>query len=247
MTPELFSCYFGDGTTYWPRLARVLSYTAERHCPEWERAIVRISPGIIERSQVYRTASPAHVQNTQKLDVWADLVRIAPDGQAVVLLDADMAILRPLDDIWEQSFDLAYTARQGFKYPLNCGAVFLRVSDRTRRFMSEWADENRRQLADEARHRQWLRLYGGINQASFGALLASDRAASVQLLQLPCLEWNCEDSSWGRFDPAKTRIAHIKSSLRRAALGKAVVMPQHLALVKVWRQLDAEASRAETR
>lgn len=240
MRPQLFSCYFDgkDGSTQWPRLARVLAYTAAGHCANWERSIVAISPDRVDR--VHRSATRSHVHNTQKLDVWAARVRDAADGQALLLIDADTVILRPLDDVWDRPFDLAYTVRAGCRFPFNCGVMFLRASDVTRRLMDAWADENRRQIADEGRHKNWTRRFGGINQAAFGALLATDASADVQLLELPCAEWNCEDHSWPSFNPALTRILHVKSALRRAVFGMSGEQALR-DLRRLWRDLEREA------
>ena len=188
----------------------------------------------------------SHVHNTQKMEHWRQVVAGAPDGARVLVMDADTVIMRPLDDVWEQDFDIAYTTKPQEKFPFNSGVIFLRVSDRTRAFVDEWRAENRRMLGDAKHHQVWRKQYGGINQAALGYMLSKGERAGVRLLKLPCREWNCEDSSWARFDPATTRIVHVKSGLRRAIFfGVPSPSPGVTALVKTWRALERAALDAE--
>jgi hypothetical protein len=191
-------------------MARVLAHTAAVHCPGWDRRIERYTPPIRVRTV---TGKQAHIDNAQKHAYWAAAVDEAPDGTPMLLMDADTMILRPLDQVWSYDFDLAYTVRT-FEIPFNAGVVFLRVSAGTREFMRRWRDGALELLhARDTDSRQRLRRYIGVAQASFVALLKDPR---ITLGTLPCHEWNCEDSSWPSFDPAVTRIVHLKGRLRRA-------------------------------
>jgi hypothetical protein len=242
LKPSLVACYFDgmDGATIWPRLARVLAYTASQHCPGWDVQIQATTPAPLKSA----LGIISHVHNTQKMEHWYEAVQRAPDGARLLLIDADTMILRSLDDVWTgEFFDYAYTTKKS-KYPFNSGVVFLRVSDRTRAFMKTWRDENVRMLGDRVHHQVWRRKYGGINQAALGFALESSLTAGLTVRQLPCLEWNCEDNSWPSFDPAVTRIVHLKSALRRAALSIGPNLPVHRPLVTRWRRLEREATAA---
>lgn len=215
MTPRLESCYFAhDRDQTFDRLAHVLRITAEQHCAGWSIRVDRLASRQLERPG----ASPVHVANTEKLDVWHRLVTEAPDGEQILFLDTDTAIFRALDDVWDRPFDMAYTTKTGSMFPFNAGVLFVRVSDPVRAFFQAWVDENRKMLHDQTYHTRWRRLYGGMNQAALGALLKRPRA--ITLLELPCAEWNCEESAWATFDPARTRILHLKGMLRRAVFGR---------------------------
>lgn len=244
--PVLAACYFGQGGAgdQYGRLARVLEYTAGVHCPAWRIVVERLP-----KPAAYTSALGvhSHVTNTQKLEWWNEIVARAEDGDRVLLIDADMMIVRPLEDVWRIPFDVAYTMRESGRLPLNGGVVFVRVSPATRRFVDRWTTTNRRFLADAAAHRPWRTKYAGINQASFGFMLERERDHGCALERLTCLEWNCENTTWAHFDPNVTRIVHLKSGLRRALFGAPREQREHERLIRIWNGLEAEAAAAAAR
>jgi hypothetical protein len=245
VTPRLEACCFNGGNDgKWTRLARVLALSASQHCASWDVQIRTVVPPRLQSA----LGIPSHVHNTQKMEHWHRIVTEAPDGACVLLIDADTMILRPLDDVWAQEFDLGYTTKES-RFPFNSGVVFVRVSDRVRAFVTSWRDENRRMLGDARHHQVWRKQYGGINQAALGCLLAKQAQFGLSLAKLPCLEWNCEDSHWAKFDPEVTRIVHIKGALRRAAFLRPQVRPLNELepLVTRWRDLDDQACRSVRR
>ncbi len=217
------------------RMAHVLAYSAYQHCPSWDIRVKAVAP--LRLKSAMKRAS--HVHNTQKLDFWVSCVDQAPEGTPIVLLDADTVILRPLDDLWVQAFDVAYTVRApgSFKYPINGGVVCLRSNPRSRAFMASWSAANRRMLGDKYAHVPWRQKYGGINQASLGYVLERERPADATLIALPCQEWNCEDSAWATFS-ASTRILHLKSSLRYALFERIVAHDYLRPLMKLWDEIE---------
>lgn len=253
MTPRLVAVVFGTTKRLeylaflgqenpYARMARVLAYTAAYHCPAWERSITCVQPAALAH---HRTASVSHVANTQKMECWYGAIAAAPDGARVLLIDADTAILRPLDDVWTEDFDIAYTTKPS-RFPFNSGVVFVQVNERSRAFMQIWRDENLRMLTAETHHQAWRHKYGGINQAALGYALESDLARHVRLRQLPCREWNCEDTSWDTYNPAVTRILHVKSALRSAIFHPQVSVLRKVRRVRrVWLALEQAALGAE--
>jgi hypothetical protein len=238
--PRLISCYFAGAGDQWPRLARVLEFSARQRCPEWQVKVQEIVP----KSCSMAPLTSAYAANTQKLDFWARAITEARDGDCIALLDTDTMIVGSLDPIWEQPFDLGYTTRaKGFPFPINAGVVFVRVNARSRAFLRQWAEENRRMLTDHQRHQVWRKRYGGINQAALGFLLEQGDRSGVQLATLPCREWNCEDASWQDFDPALTRIVHVKSGLRRAIFHGSPLATL-TRLTRIWRGLERAALTA---
>ncbi len=232
--PVLYACHFGGGLhKQWPRLARVLAATAAQHCPDWT---VRVEA--LPAPKPMLRASPGHIANTHKLDRWCEILMTASDDTRVLLIDADTVVLQPLDSIWDLPFDLAYTARpEGTRFPLNAGVIAVRVNARSRAFVTAWRDENRRMLADPARHLPWRKRFGGINQSALGAVIGE---VALHLVALPCVEWNCEDSTWKDFDPAVTRILHVKSQLRLAIFHGVSGAARWRPLVALWRARERE-------
>lgn len=240
MTPRLVACYFGEGVgQQYPRLARVLEHTARQHCPGWMIAVDQLPAGPLHRSGY----AEGEVANVLKMRHWIGAVRQAPDDTGLLLIDGDTVILRPLDPVWTLPFDVAYTVRSR-ALPFNGGVVFVRTTPAGRAFVDAWMAEAERMFTDRAYHGIFRRKYGGISQAALGAVLESPIAGATTLRPLPCLEWNCEDTSWAAFDPALTRILHLKSALREVVFhvgpsGPAVRALKPLALL--WRRLEAEA------
>lgn len=243
MTPRLEACYFSavgsDGR--WTRLARVLDWSARQHCPAWHVRVEAIEPPPVTSRIQIRT----YETNTQKLDRWAEIVATAADGERLLLIDADTMIVRPIDEIWQRDFDVAYTTKRA-RFPINGGVVFLRVSPRVRTFLQDWADANRRLLADSDPEAGWRYTHGGVNQASLAQLLTTAQVRGLHLVELSCAEWNCEDSGWATFDPARTRILHIKSALRQACLSGFPPEPWLLPLRDIWRAAERQAKAALT-
>lgn len=243
--PRLEACYFpGAHDKGWVRLSRVLDLTAREQCQGWSVNVEAVAPGA---AAIRETRPRTIAANSRKLDRWVELVEGSADGDRLLLIDADTMVLRPLDDVWDQPFDLAYTVREACRFPLNGGVVFVRVSEAVRVFMRAWAVENATMLADRAYHTRWQMRYGGINQAAFGALLEGGALAALRTLRLPCREWNVEDSTWQRFDPAVARILHIKSNLRLACLHPLAQALQLESLAALWRDADARAAQALAR
>lgn len=247
MTPRLIACHFDEGRdALWSRFARVLERTAAMHCPAWSVEIAQIPANRVQRKpELWQTAMgvPTFVRNTHKLAYWNARVQAAAEGEHLLLIDVDTMILRPLDDVWSRPFDLAYTVKRA-QFPLNGGVIFLRVSDRVKRFVGAWVDENARLLTDTNKRKPWQVKYGGINQAALGHMLEQIDVTGVQVAALPCQEWNCEDSSWSAFDPAVTRIVHLKSLLRRACVYALDQTPDLKPLSDRWRALDRATSKS---
>jgi hypothetical protein len=238
MTPRLEACYFDLGDGRWRKLARALDWSARQHCPGWQVRVQSIPENLPPTHHATRTQQA----NTQKLDYWQAVIESAELGDQLLLIDADTLILRPLDDIWERPFDLAYTTKPpGARFPFNGGVLFMRVSPAVKAFMATWVQENRRMLRDRAYHLPFLGRYGGINQSAFGALLERGALADLAVVELPCLEWNCEDSSWAAFDPAVTRILHVKSTLRQPIADRTQELKP---LRDLWQAADLAARRA---
>lgn len=241
---RLASCYFEVAAGgKWGRLARVLETSAREHLPGWQLTVERLPLVVAADDANERTA----IANSAKLAWWVDQVLAACDGDELLLIDADTLILRPLDDIWRQAFDVAYTVKPaGLRFPFNAGVVFLRVSPAVRAFAAAWLGVNDRMLADRRLHEQYKYRYGGINQAALGYLLKHEPPA-VDLRALACLEWNCEDETAPAFDPTLTRILHIKGPLRLACFHRFARTPDLAELVRRWLDVERRAVATQDR
>jgi hypothetical protein len=226
-----------DNGYIWPRLARVLEASAREHCPDWAIDVRTIPlPGPCPLGRRSFSA------NTAKLEEWVRVVCDSPDGDELLLIDADTMITRPLDDAFAEPFDVAFTRKSNTRHlPINAGVVFVRVNDRSREFFRLWQRVNRHFFESPALHKPWELRFGGINQAALGKIL-TDESYAAQLHYLDCTEWNaCYEPLW-RTAIERARIVHYKSFLRMA-LFRAVVGKRYPALVTLWRNYDkAEAA-----
>lgn len=197
------------------RMAKVLGYSASVHCSDYETTIEQIHPPTTKRDGNTRGRNGL-ATNTDKLNAWNRVVENCNDGDKLVLLDADMMIVAPIDDVWDFAFDVALTNKRTSRLPFNGGAVYLRINDKSRHFMRLWRDVNERLYNDPKAHAPWRKKYGGMNQASLGYLKDTDRIPEdLRLKWLPCWTWNCCDDAMWRC-PKDARIIHIKSGLRRS-------------------------------
>ncbi len=229
MTPRLVACYDGE---FYTKLALVLAESAREHAPNWRHDIVRVS---------LSGAAP-------KLSYWLSVVEAAPEGECIALLDADTMITGPIDGIWDQPFDLCFTARdrERSKWPYNCGVVFVRASAGVRDFLRAWMQETARRVSkhkDSPERKRDRELHGASEQAAFHHVLTSEHGARLVTAGVPCRIWNCEDSEWGRFG-ADTKIVHVKGAFRDVLKGrparpgrKKSIMP----LVERWKVVSRRA------
>lgn len=169
----------------------------------------------------------------------------ANDGEQLLLLDTDTCLLRPIDDVWDRAFDIAYTTKDNcpLGFPFNLGVFFVRVADGTRALLQSWKAENDRMFRLWFEDPSWRRRFGGVNQAAFGSLLDQGQLSGLNVLHLSCQEWNCEDSAWPTFDPEVTRILHVKDGLRRSVMSRQSTPEPLLPAARAWRSLDREVRR----
>lgn len=225
------------------RMANVFEYTARQHCPNWDINVDHVDPVELEH---HNMALPSHVANTQKMEAWNRVVQEEENGKRILLVDTDTFFTNGIDDIWDLDFDICYTSKKVSRFPFNSGVVFVRVSDKVKDFFEEWAAVNRDMLRNARKHQPWRAQYGGINQAAFGQMLMSAQAARLHVRDIPCQIWNCEDSSWGTFDPHTTRIVHVKSELRRYIFrGPRKVREGVPELAALWHSIEEEMKGRE--
>lgn len=183
------------------KLAEVLAHTVARHCPSWHFDL-QVTDDI--------GAGP----QAEKIDRWCRAVEEAPDGTPILLMGADTYIRRSLDDLWDQPFDVAYTARDRARSvsPLNADVIAVRASRATRAWLRQWEATFLKVVhGPTERWREYRKNYGSLDQRALADHIANERVLTIRAL--PCREWNCERSEWARFGP-ETRIVHLQNPLR---------------------------------
>lgn len=220
-------------------MARVLDYTARLHNPGWEVHVDEID-ALREYVHLNRSA------NALKLAAWQEIVDDVPDDTHLLLMDADMVVMHPLDVVWASEFDIAFTVRPDrmhgqTRIPLNGGFVAMRTSHIVREFFRAWQAMSARMTKDTQLHQRWRSRFGGQNQAALGAMFESPEFKRLHVNWLPCDRYNACEPEWREhWQTAKT--LHLKSGLRQALFDPLAKPEPHLKpIVAHWLELEKAA------
>lgn len=190
-------------------------YARLRHV--FERSAAAVMPGV--KIEVLELGARAGTRQDAMADCFvAAAERAIEAGGEVAVCDLDLMFLREIESVFAQPFDVAYTVRDTLlRY--NTGLWFMRPSGCG--FVERWIGWTRKIQASPKSYRAELLTFGGIDQValfySIGGQVIGSQYWS-DLLELPCREWNATQSEWAAVD-GSTRVVHVKSALRRAALG----------------------------
>lgn len=240
---RLESFLFGDKLAY-QRMADVLSYTAEKYC------FVPLSIHRVDTEMdPFRTFHRRHqyflIDNAIKTRLHCETIQQAQDGELIGLLDSDLMILHDVSEIETHmdNMDFAYTVRPG-NWPFNSGVVFVKVSDKTRRWYKIWLENVQLLMCNTVLRKRYETRYGRINQSGLGMMLETDH--DLNILQLPCHTWNCVPQTYSDFDPTTTKIVHILGKLRElCTMGRKMGgTPSIRELTKVWSNFEKEMKGA---
>jgi len=232
--PRLESVYFGTREYHW--LAGVLEKSARFHLKDrWE-----INVRKIEGHNLKAALSSKYVRkelfpnNAHKALAWCEIIKEAPIGDRILLIDCDTFIRAPLDEIWELDFDYARTTRD-YKWPWNSGVMFVRVNEKTKKFFELITEETFKMLGDARYHEIYEKKFGGIHQASIAATIERNLIPGFKVLDIPCLIWNSEHTHRGYEDFIQSKIVHLLPSGR-----KKILKGDSWANDKNWRHIGKE-------
>lgn len=179
-------------------LLKVWHASAEKHMPGLERIVLR---------------PPAPNTPNRIVDcAWAFLrvaewvLELEPQEE-IIVTDADIMFTGDCRDVFEQDFDLACTVREHRCY-VNTGVWFYKPSGAFP--LWAWKETCEVMLMHPKPYQKELDRYLTADQAALVETLDDFRD---RILQLPCAQYNCEQTTWDQFGP-DTRIVHVKSSLR---------------------------------
>jgi len=162
--------------------------------------------------------------NTCKLNKWIDLITDMKDGSQIIYCDVDMLCRGDMSYAFDKDFDLAYTVRDtksDGKLPFNGGVIFIRKNDKSIKFLKKWKEINQKMYEDIIFHNDYKKIYGGMNQSSFGYMLENYKDI-LNIKELPCEIYNSCNNTW-HTAMEKAKMIHIKSNLRRLVLGKKTI------------------------
>lgn len=128
----------------------------------------------------------------------------------LAIADCDLMFQRSIEDIKDYNFDIAITTRE--KIPYNSGLWFMRPTKKAKAFIKRWMKNTEYIVNNFCKFEEESHNHGGIDQASLAWTI--DQMNNVDVLKLPCQEWNSTQSEWKNIDD-DTRVIHIKSGLRK--------------------------------
>jgi hypothetical protein len=195
---RLFTVVYGNLDE---RLVRGLERSARENSPDTPLTVRRVELAVGDEREF-----------VHKAEAWRDEVNGSPDGDVIVMIDADCLVLKSLAAIESADFDIAHAPRRrGYRY--NLGVLAVRVSRGTREFMSAWAEMT---ALNEfiPRHRDECdKKWGSTDQAAFADLLPG---SELTIGELEDDAWNlCQD--WERLSE-RTRILHFRGRCSRRLL-----------------------------
>lgn len=138
---------------------------------------------------------------------------VAKACEPLVILDADLLIRAPLEEVWDRDFDVAVTVRS-HEQRYNTGIVFVRPTPEGVSFFHEWNLVAQAMCAADDEGKSQRKRWGAVDQAALAWLLGGHTSAVV--VELNCAEWNACQQHWVGAEAPK--VVHIKGMLRRLCL-----------------------------
>ena len=220
MQTKIILCGFDfAGKSVYNELTNVLIYSIEKYMPDAEWIL-----NWLEEPELNGKIKGI-VTNTVKLDKWVEELNKCKFGDRVIFLDCDMLLLGSLDGAFDDTFDVGYTERDESIYPINGGAIYVNVNEKSIKFFNKFKKVNDKMYHDVEFHQVWRKKYAGMNQAAFGYML-ENKSNIAKLKSLPCSKWNVCQNDWCKISD-DARLLHIKGRLR-SVLFKSDPIPEDL-------------------
>ncbi len=140
-----------------------------------------------------------------KHQVWAQEARKA--NCPVVLMDTDTILIRDIDEVFEQEFDIAITVKDHYRNWLNAGVVFVHPTEKAFGILELWTKE-----IDRAKNYKRKTGHAGFAQPVF-VWLHDNNMFDGNILKIPCAKYNCVQP-WNDYKTAS--VIHVKSGLRES-------------------------------
>ena len=93
------------GNDHYQRLFTAFKNSCKINAPDSEFVRLNLKP-----PEEHLKTKRSVISNTIKLKAWVD--ELEKSNEPTLLVDCDMLMLRPLDDVWDMEFDIAFTYRE---------------------------------------------------------------------------------------------------------------------------------------
>jgi len=164
---------------------------------------------------------------SRKMNFWLFLLNYSK-SDAVVFLDVDTVVVKPINGILQKTFDLLFTYKtdedENLRWPINTGVVMVKRSEDIINLVKEWTDISNTALDFAAGQRPNHHNWGGIDQYTLGKILGTreikDFAAGIKykgllLSGIPCKIMNETRCVFTE----DTRILHFKGLWHKVLTG----------------------------
>ena len=163
----------------------------------------------------------AEFKTAQKGIIWKEILDDHPALENVVLMDADMMLVRKVGKFFRESFDVGFCYKEhndeNVQWPINGGIMLVRNSKLVRNFLGEWNKlTTETQKAGEPAKRDGYTLWGGGDQVSLGFMLGTrdtsvyKKGFTVSNVNFKGFPMKYLNESRGIVPDEKTHIIHYK-------------------------------------
>ena len=160
-------------------------------------------------------------KTAQKGIIWKEILEDHPALENVVLMDADMMLVRKVGKFFSENFDIGFCYKEGddenVQWPVNGGIMLVKNSPLVRQFLGEWANLTiETQKAGEPAKRDGYTLWGGGDQVSLGYIFATrdtsvyKKGFTVSNVSFKGFPMKYLNESRGIIPDDKTHIIHYK-------------------------------------
>lgn len=202
----LVAAYFEEREEY-KNLLKIFRSSALKHMPY---ADIRI----IEGDKINREKLDHHQDTFIGFKLAAEYALKLNKPCAVC--DIDLMFKKSIKDVFEKDFDIAVTIRD-LPARYNTGMWFYKPTHEAKVFLEQWIHYTGIFARNFEEIQDGIKKYAGIDQYSLACMIKKNHKAKI--LELPCQEWNAEQSSW-KYINDKTRVVHLKSQLRNEIFGR---------------------------
>lgn len=223
---KIVSVYFDEKPIY-RTLRRIYENSLRAVMPDIESVI--LEPGKQNREHY-----------SHKLDTAAGFIAAAnyvvQQEEICAVVDIDILWRKRIDDLWMGQYDLAVTVRET-KAKYNTGLWI--YTPHARKAVTIWKLYTKYYADNLTRLHDEIWSWGGIDQIALRDTIKE--CPELKVIELPCQEWNAEQSTWHRVNE-KTRLIHLKSKLRQEIQGKKSGDPVIARLAKLALKFDREGN-----
>ena len=185
--------------------------------------IQQVLPGVIIEGLKFPETedNDEEFKTAAKSIMWNALLHKHPQVDKVVMMDADMLVVKKLGKFFKEDFDIGYTYKlpndENPHWPLNAGIMLARNTENTKKFLNLWAKTTMNMQKSKLHKRDGYLLWGGGDQVSLGNLLGTRnlkhyagvmKLNDITLRGFPCKLFNESRCIEPNID---THVLHYKS------------------------------------